>query len=139
MKNDLLNSVVKRIEILETTIFNKDSENDGLKNTIEKLDKQLDEHNNEVRNSENTTDKFLNTIEKHNSLNSIRINGISEEIFDKVMPIRESETRVEVLDEDNQEDGCKDGGGQKIRCSCNVRGLENTKYWLQILQWSKSK
>lgn len=35
----MLNSVVKLIEIIETMIFDKDSEKDGLKKTIEKLDK----------------------------------------------------------------------------------------------------
>lgn len=85
MKDELLQSVSHRIDILEGRLFDKEEENDKLKKEIYTLNKEIDEQKTENHNlSEQletinlTTESKLNDIEQYSRKNNIRISGIPE-------------------------------------------------------------
>ena len=90
MKEELLKSVEKKIDILESRLFDKETENDKLKEKINRMDKQLEMQCNEnkdlrakLNKTESKTEKFFNKTEQYSRLNNLRINGINEQLFDK--------------------------------------------------------
>ncbi|XP_053383866.1 uncharacterized protein LOC128550034 [Mercenaria mercenaria] len=114
MKEELLKSVEKRIEILEAKIFDRDVENEALKTKVDKLNKTIDKQSYEneklksdLRKSEVKTDEFLNDIEQHDRLHNVRINGIAE----KTYPANPSVT--ELSDDEMQKYGAAADTNQK--------------------------
>lgn len=92
MKEELLVSVENRIEILESKLFDKENENDQLKEEVQKLRQEIKEKSkenenmeHELRQSEQKTDEFLNNQEQYSRINNIRVSGIPEELFPKIV------------------------------------------------------
>lgn len=85
MKDELLQSVEHKIEVLESKLFNKEKDNDQLKEQIKKLNIKLETKTEEnermkwnLEKVENDTTEWLNNIEQYSRSNNIRINGIEE-------------------------------------------------------------
>lgn len=88
MKEELLKSVVYRLDILEGNLFTKDQENDKLKEHVKSLGKTVDEQGEEnnnlrykLRKSEEKTEEFLNEVEQYSRSNNVRISGIAEKTY----------------------------------------------------------
>ncbi|MES9884901.1 MAG: hypothetical protein ABW185_29000, partial [Sedimenticola sp.] len=84
MKEELLNSVVNRLEILEGRLFDKDAKNDELKLEVARLEKEVVEQKREneaLRNNINSSNdkmtKVCNDMEQYSRSNNIRIHGIA--------------------------------------------------------------
>lgn len=85
MKDEFLKSVSHRIDILEGKLFEKEEENDRLRNAIAGLNKEIDSQKSEnlklleqlERNSV-AADERINDLEQYGRRNNIRINGIPE-------------------------------------------------------------
>lgn len=83
MKQELLNSVVNRLELLESRLYDRDKKNDELKTEVTRLEKEV-----RVQNKENETlkrqiyvnedrmTKMNNDTEQYSRINNIRIQGI---------------------------------------------------------------
>jgi CII-binding regulator of phage lambda lysogenization HflD len=87
MKDDILKSVMHKLDILEGKLFEKEKENDNLKSKINQLEKQLvttkeDEAQNITNLKKILHDKTgqLNDLEQYGRRNNIRISGISESL-----------------------------------------------------------
>ena len=92
MKDEFLNSVHKRIDILEGKLFEKDEENDKLKKNISDLKKDIADKQDEIdeRKAENiklkeeiesmniNMESKMNDIEQYSRKNNIRISGLPE-------------------------------------------------------------
>ena len=92
MKDEFLNSVNKRIDILEGKLFEKDQENDKLKKNITDLKKEIADKKAEIdeRKAENvklkeeietmniSIESKMNDIEQYSRKNNIRISGMPE-------------------------------------------------------------
>ena len=92
MKDEFLNSVNKRIDILEGKLFEKDQENDQLKKNISDLKEEIENKQTEIneRKAENvklkeeiesnniTMESKMNDIEQYSRKNNIRISGLPE-------------------------------------------------------------
>lgn len=102
MKEELLKSVIGRIEKLECKLFEKQAENDNLKQEIKILRAELEQtkDDNQKLMKENekgrqTIEGSLNSLEQYGRRNNIRISGIT----DKAQETAEESTRlvVEIL------------------------------------------
>ena len=85
MKDEFLNSVSHRIELLEGTIFEKNEENDKLKEEIEKLNTNLENQKteneklvDEIKKVNDMAEDKINDLEQYGRRNNLRINGIPE-------------------------------------------------------------
>ena len=86
MKDEFLNSVTHRIELLEGTIFEKNQENDNLKKEINNLNKDLENQKAEneklvdqIKKVNDTAEDRINELEQYGRQNNLRINGIPED------------------------------------------------------------
>ena len=86
MKDEFLNSVTHRIELLEGTIFEKNQENDNLKKEIDNLNKDLENQKAEneklvdqIKKVNDTAEDRINELEQYGRRNNLRINGIPED------------------------------------------------------------
>lgn len=83
MKTELLNSVVNRIEMLESKIYDRDSKTETLTNDVKRLEKIVENQNNAnatlrktiEENTENMV-KYQNDSEQYSRSNNIRIHGL---------------------------------------------------------------
>ena len=105
MKEDFLQSVFHRIELLETSIYEKDQENDKLKKQINNLNAELESQKEEMITLRQETDKAnekvegkLNALEQYGRRNSIRIDGINNINQDET-PMMTSKLVVNKLNE----------------------------------------
>lgn len=87
MKNELTKSVEKKIEVLESAIFDKNEENDKLKTEVKKLNETIQMQNTEndalrqeVEKNKMQMCKAINDHEQYSRSNNIRINGLTETI-----------------------------------------------------------
>lgn len=102
MKDEFLKSVSHRIDILEGKLFEKEEENDRLRNAIAGLNKEIDAQKSEnlklleqlERNSV-AADERINDLEQYGRRNNIRINGIPE--VGEESPERTSKVAIETL------------------------------------------
>ena len=85
MKDEFLKSVSHRIDILEGKLFEKEEENDKLKNKIKDLNKSLEEQkaeNNllrkEIQSVNTVAEEKFNDLEQYGRRGSIRIFGVPE-------------------------------------------------------------
>ena len=86
MKEDFLKSVNHRLEILENRLFEREKENDKLKDKIKNLEKKITDQEDEnqqlkrdIETSETVAKEKLNDLEQYGRRNSIRIVGINED------------------------------------------------------------
>lgn len=103
MKDEFLKSVSYRIDILESKLFDKESENDKLRGEIHRLETELkeqEEENCSLRNNiercEDRVNERMNDLEQYSRINNIRIDGIEEEDDESV-----SDTEEKVVKELN--------------------------------------
>ena len=85
MKDEFLNSISHRTELLEGTIFEKNDENDKLKEEIEKLNTNLENQKaeneklvDEIKKVNDMAEDKINDLEQYGRRNNLRINGIPE-------------------------------------------------------------
>lgn len=85
MKEELLKSVEHRIDLLESRIFEKEKENDELREEIKKQIKKIEEQEEEndrlkyeLRQNESKFEEYKNNAEQYSRANNIRIHGIQE-------------------------------------------------------------
>ena len=83
MKDDFLQSVFHRIELLESKLYDKDQENDKLKTQIKKLNTDLEEQKSENLTLRGEIDEKseimngkLNDLEQYGRRNNVRIEGM---------------------------------------------------------------
>lgn len=83
MKQELLNSVVNRIEMLESRIFDKDAKNDELNKEVTSLQNEVVDHKtkhealrNRIDSSNEKMTRLHNDMEQYSRANNIRIHGI---------------------------------------------------------------
>lgn len=83
MKEDLLNSIVNRLEILESKVYDRDTKAEELKAEVTRLEKDATECKKEneklrriIHQSEEKMGKFRNDTEQYSRLNNIRIHGM---------------------------------------------------------------
>lgn len=121
-KDKEISSTEKKFEVLESQVFQKDKEIDILKEDINKLRKEIADQNikiatqntdlerykRELRLSERKTDEYLNDYEQYNRRNNIRITGIPEEMFPKLVIKNTKESDKENTD-DNSDDKTDSG------------------------------
>lgn len=100
IKDDLLSSVYKRIDILEGKLFDKETENEGLKKEITKLENEIKSQkceNETLREKIHTKDKQtegrMNDLEQYSRINNLRIDGIAESSREQ-----QSETEQKIVD-----------------------------------------
>ena len=86
MKEDLLKSVVHRIEIIETKIFDKDQEKDSMKEKIASLEKNLEQEKDNVNDlnlrmkyEETKRWQYENEAEQYSRRNNIKIRGLTDD------------------------------------------------------------
>ena len=86
MKDELLNSVSHRIELLEGTIFDNNEENDKLKTEIKHLNEELENQKAEneklveqIKTVNDAAEDRINDLEQYGRRNNLRINGIPED------------------------------------------------------------
>ena len=86
MKDEFLNSVSQRIELLEGTIFEKNEENDKLKTAINNLNKELENQKAEneklvdqIKSVNDVAEEKINDLKQYGRRNNLRINGIPED------------------------------------------------------------
>ena len=92
MKDELLNSVYKRLEILEGRLFERDEENDRLQKSVENMTKTIDSQKELIEQQKAENKKLkdeigavniemeakLNDLEQYSRKNNIRISGLTE-------------------------------------------------------------
>jgi DNA repair exonuclease SbcCD ATPase subunit len=86
MKDEFLNSVSHRIDVLEGKLFEKESENDRLQREVKKLERELENQKDEneklksemIKSDDNVNEK-MNRLEQYSRINNIRIDGIPED------------------------------------------------------------
>lgn len=83
MKEELLNSLVNRLEILEKRIYDREVKTEELQSEVKRLQKEVvkqKDENETLRKNSNQTDdrmtKIQNDSEQYSRLNNIRIHGI---------------------------------------------------------------
>lgn len=83
MKEQFLASVSHRIDVLEHKLFEKESENSGLRETLKSLERKIEEKEDEnsqlkreIENVEREMHATLNDQEQYSRRNNIRIDGI---------------------------------------------------------------
>lgn len=93
LKEELLASVVKRLEILESDLFDKNKETQDLKAKVGTLTKTIHEQEcesdnikRELRKSEAKTDEYLNEFEQYSRINNVRISRLEEKTYSKITP-----------------------------------------------------
>ena len=86
MKNDFLESVSHRIDILEGKLFEKEEENTQLKEKIEQLEKENEKIKSEqnkandvILNDQTKLKGELNNLEQYGRRNNLRFNGLFED------------------------------------------------------------
>ena len=85
MKDELLQGVSHRIELLEGKLFEKDEENDKLKKEITSLNKNLEDQKAEnqklvdqIQTVNDTAEARINDLEQYGRRNNLRISGVPE-------------------------------------------------------------
>ena len=86
MKNEFLESVSHRIDILEGKLFEKEEENTKLKEKIENLEKENDKikteqikANTATENDQNKLKEEINNLEQYGRKNNLRFDGLFED------------------------------------------------------------
>ena len=78
MKDEFLHSVSHRIDILEGKLFEKDKENDSLKETIKKLESEIENRKTEIEEQKAENSKLQTQIEKNAEIASGKINDLEQ-------------------------------------------------------------
>ena len=78
MKDEFLHSVSHRIDILEGKLFEKDKENDSLKETIKKLETEIESRKTEIEEQKAENSKLQTQIEKNAEIASGKINDLEQ-------------------------------------------------------------
>lgn len=83
MKQELLNSVVNRLELLESRLYDRDRKNDELKTEVTRLEKEVSTQRKEneslkgqIEVNDDRMTKLNNDTEQYSRINNIRIQGI---------------------------------------------------------------
>ena len=117
-KDGILKAVNERIEKLESQIFDKEQENDHLKKEnlemkveISRLKSDNDSHKkahtelkNDVTDNERKAEEWFNKQEQYSRSNNIRIYGIPEQKFPKVVVKYAKQNRNEGKTQDNEKE-----------------------------------
>ncbi|XP_053373645.1 uncharacterized protein LOC128546645 [Mercenaria mercenaria] len=112
MKEELLASTEKKVEILEGKLFEKEKEIDKMKTEYDKMKEDIsrlskdmsdqnaniDRYKYEMRDNALKTDEYLNDCEQYSRVNNIRIFGIPEETFPKIQVRNEKKKLDENID-----------------------------------------
>lgn len=85
MKDDLLQSVIRNIEVIEGKLFDKEKECDELKQNMSKLQIEIESQKDqckvlqrELSKSENLRKKSANDIEQYSRRNNLKISGLDD-------------------------------------------------------------
>lgn len=115
MKEELLNSVINRLEILEKKVYDKDEKNDELKTEVKRLETKVttqtqenDRLHKQIENMDETLTRNRNDAEQYSRINNLRIHGIpsrnnfepAEETTYNVMKTLKDKMDIEVRRED---------------------------------------
>lgn len=113
MKNELLESVINQIEKLECKIFERDIENDKLKEQIKHMEREVEGQKDEVKKLQREIECFkeerlrqVNATEQYSRSNNIRISGLgentnkeyetAEETSQKVIDLIKTELNIDI-------------------------------------------
>ena len=94
LKESILAPVIKQVEVLESTLFNTNDENDKLKKEIQTLKKEIEDKDKTLNTEKQKTASVINNHEQYSRVNNVRINGLPGDMKDETS----NQTAGKVLD-----------------------------------------